>query len=524
MLDIKIMDLTPLKKITSPFKRLFKFLSPIPDIGGLEISDAAIKLAFIKKGKPAFASVNLPAGAMADGKVLDKEKLTAALKELHAKFVKRANKKLYVVVNVSDANVYSQVFNLPNEAIDNLEEAATLNLQMISPTEFSGSYSDWQKIGELNFDGGQLEILSVFVTKKVIDDIAECLKEASFTVAAIEPASLALARLAVAVSQNPNFILLHLGAGGLNFIFVKNNNFYFSHFAPWPKGEERQIKLSTVESLLVSETQRTLNFVSGHWPETKVGNFLLATPALDDKIADIILKNFNLPSQKIVLPVKIEDKGGLWAIGDAGLASLTSDWFSPLGSAARGLIFRSKDIIVSIASAGTEQEFKQDQIISFAGLWRNIFAASMLIILIAFASIDAFISGLENTLNTRSVNLANLPMSQDVLTLQKQAKEFNAIVDTALKAKSQIYDFSPIVDKINNLATQKNVSLTRIFVPSLTGQGLVNGQAADYQSILNFKQAMESDPQFTAVDMPLTSVVINSQGLSSFSISFNIKK
>jgi len=510
--------------VSIDFKKIIKIFRSTPEIGGIEISDSAVKFSLAKNDKSVFASLNLAPGIVSEGKVLNKNKLKEALGELHSRITPKLKKKIYAVVNIPDDNIYAQSFNLPMAASDNLEEAVKLNLQMISPMDFSTAYSDWQKIGEIKIDGGQLEILGAFVYGGIVDDIIECLKEVNFVVAAVEYAGLALSRVvAAALPQNPDFVLMHLGANGLNFIFIKNNNFYFSHFAPWPKSEERQIKMSVVEEMVVSEMQKTLNFVGSHWPEAQIKNIFFSTPVLEEKITEIISKNFGLPAQKVVLPVSLKDPAGQWSVNDKQMISLGSDWFSVLGSALRGLIPRSKDIIISIASAGTEEEFRQYRIINFAKMWRNAVLTSFGLILAAFVFVDIFITSVVSSLNLQLLNLANLSVSQDIIDLQKEAKDFNAKVDLALKAKQEIYNFSPVFEKLTGFAEEKSVSVDRIFIPSKNSQILFNGRANDYQSVIDFKEKLKSDPQFQEIDMPLSGVVMDSDGKSSFSITFKIK-
>ncbi|TRZ64708.1 MAG: hypothetical protein D4Q79_00960 [Spirochaetia bacterium] len=506
------------------FKKIFKILNSTPEIGGIEISDSAVKFAFARNDKSVFTSLNLASGIVSEGKVLDKNKLKEALVGLHSRITPKLKKKIYAVVNIPDDNIYAQSFNLPTAASDNLEEATKLNLQMISPMDFLTAYSDWQKIGEIKIDGGQLEILGAFVFGGIVDDIIECLKEANFVVVAVEYAGLALSRVvAAALPQSPDFVLMYLGANGLNFIFVKNNNFYFSHFAPWPKSEERQIKMSVVEEMVVSETQKTLNFVGSHWPETQIKNIFFSTPVLEEKITEIISKNFGLMVQKVVLPASLKDPAGQWSINDKQMVSLGSDWFSVLGSALRGLIPRSKDIIISLASAGTEEEFRQYRIINFAKMWRNAVLASLSLILISFIFVDVFIINMAKSLDLQLSNLANLSVSQEIIDLQKQAKDFNTKVDLALKVKEGIYNFSPIIEKLIDFAKGKNTSIDRIFIQSRNSDILFNGRANDYQNIIDFKAKMESDSQFKEIIMPVAGVVMDSGGKASFSITFKIK-
>jgi len=505
------------------FKRILTILNPQLPIGGLEISDSALKFVLIKENKLNFISLNLPIGTIEEGKIKNKENFKAALSKLRSQITFRTKKKIYIIVNIPDIDVYTQVFNLPLVAIDNLEEAAGLNLQMISPIDFSSVYADWQRVGETDIDGGQLEILGAFIPNKIVDEFIECLKETNFIVAAIEFSALALSRLFSGLANLPNsFLLLHLTASGLDFCLIKNRNLYFNHFVAWPTGEERQISLATIKEIIIRETQKILNFASSHWPDSQITNLLLAVPALEEKITQIITENFTLAVQKLTLPRELKDINGQWSIVNSQLSNLTSDWFSTLGSALRGLIPRSKDIIISLASTGTEEEFRQHQLINFVKIWRNIALTSFSFILIAFIVLEGFLIKTANSLNNQLFNLANLPEIDKINKLQEEAKNFNSRVDLALKAKEQVYNWSPFFEKIKNLAGSDTV-IERIFVQSKEMPILFNGQALDEAAIINFKAKLEKEDQFGEINLHLASITSAPEGKLKFSITFKIK-
>jgi len=498
-------------------RHILSILNPQPAIGGLEISDSAVRFILARENKliPVSASVNLLAGVVEEGRVKNKEDFKSALLNLHSQITSKKKKKIYAVINISDSNVYSQVFNLPLVAINNIEEAAKLNLQMISPMDFSSAYSDWQPVGESSNDGGQLEILGAFANNKIIDDLVECLRAANFVVAAIEFSSLAISRLVSELPKLPNcFLLLRLTSSGLDFALIKNCNLYFNHFVPWPSADSRKILLSSIKEIIVSETQKILTFSSSHWPDVNIDTFLLATPALEEKISQIITENFHFSVQKIILP--------LWSMENKKLPSITSDWFVALGSALRGLIPRSKDIFISLAGTGTEEEFRQQQTFTFIKSWRNIILTSFSFILIAFIIADIFLIKTINSLNNQLANFVNLPAEEKVNELQTQAENFNNRVDLALKAKEQVYNWSPFFEIIKNLAGE-NIAIERVFIQSNNLPILINGEAPDEQTIIDFKNKVEGAPQFTEVNFPLSSVTSAPDGKFNFSITFRLK-
>ncbi len=504
-------------------KKFLNIISPQTAIGGLEISDSTLKFVIIKENKLTPISVNLPTGTLEEGKIKNNENLKAALLKLHSQISSKTKKKIYVVANIPDVDIYIQVFNLPIVALDNIEEAAKLNLQMISPIDFYSVYADWQRVGEINIDGRQLEILGAFISKKVIDEFVECLRSANFVVVAIEFSGLALSRLVSGLAGMPNtFLSLYLTGSGLNFSLIKNHNLYFNHFVSWSSGEERQISFNTIKEIILKETQKILNFASSHWPDTPIKDILLATPALDEKITQVIMENFPLSVKKLSLPSKLVDPEGKWLINSKQLSSLTPDWFSVLGSALRGLIARSKDIIISLTSTGTEEEFRQHQVMNFVRIWRNLILTSLSFLLIAFVILEVFLIKTADSLANQTANLSNLPAIEKINKLQEEAKDFNIKVASALKAKEQIYDWSPFFEKIKDLAGS-DVVIERLFIQAGDAPILFNGQAFNEASIIDFKNKLENESQFKEINLPLAGIISSQDGKFRFSINFKLK-
>jgi len=504
-------------------RRLLNILNPQPSVAGLQITDSALRFILAKENGSIFASLKLSSGIIEEGKIKNKEDFKSALIKFHSQITPRLKRKIYVVLNISENNVYSQVFNLPLVSVENLEEAVKLNLQMISPIDFNSAYSDWQKVGENSIDGGQLEILGAFINVKIVDEFVECLKQANFVAAAIEFSSLAISRLA---SSLPNlvqpFILLHLTASGLNFAMIKNYNLYFSHFVAWPSFDNRQISLDAVRETLIREMKNILNFASSRWPEPQIKTVVLATPTLEEKLSQIITENFSLAVQKMILPPKLKSPTEKWSLEDNQFSSLTCDWFVCLGSALRGIIPRSKDIIVSLASTGTEEEFRQETIMNFIKLWRNIALASLFFILIAFFGIDGFLIKTSNSLNNQISNLADLAKNNEISSLQQAAQNFNAKVNLALSAKSQTFEWSPFFAKIKNLA-ESDIIIQRVFIQSPTSVILFDGLATDDQAIINFKNKLQNDSELKEINFSVSSVTPAADGKLNFSLTFKIK-
>lgn len=503
-------------KIKNLILRILKLLNPQPPIGGLEINESALNFALLKDGELISASLGLPPGAVEGGKIKNSAAFKAALLELHSKITPRKKKKIYAVINIPESNIYVQVFNLPLLAANNLEEAVRLNLQMISPVDFQTVYSDWQKVGEVDIDGGQLEILGAFAPRQIVDEFTKYLLEANFVVAAMEIPGLALGRLInpqEITNKLQSVILLRLSSSGLGFSILRNGNLYFNHFIPWEAG---QISWTVLGDMIIRETQKVLNFYAGHWPSASSGFLLVVpTPEIEGKISRLLADTFSLQ----VFPLKNFIGGEAQKLN---LASLGSESLVALGSAIRGLIPRSKDTIISATSVGTEANYRQNQIINFINVWRNIALTVLLFILAVFGATEGFLMRGGKSLDARLANVKVLSENQEFNQLHARAKEFNQRIELALQAKSQSSDWAPFLEKIRDLAGGEIV-IKRIFVQSLETPVLINAQAPSEDKILDFKNALVNGPQFEDISLPLGNITPGSRGMIDFSISFKIK-
>lgn len=500
-------------------KRILNILNPKPRIGGLEINSSDLRFIFIKDNNFISASIKLPVGIIEEGQIKDKDNLKIVLLKLHSQISSKTKEKIYTVLSIPDNNIYIQIFSLPAMNISNFEEAVKLNLQMVSPVNFSEVYADWQKVGETENNDGQIEILGAFVKRQIVDEYIQCLKETNFIVAGIEFPGLAISRLISGLKNinDPN-ILLRLDSAGLNFSIIKNYNLYFNHFVSWPTGK-RQISLTVFQDLIIQETQRILNFSSKYLPRAKFNNILLIASALEDKVSQIITGNFPLSVIKLNLEPKMTNPNNQWSITNNQLPTISSNWFCALGSALRGLIPRAEDTIISLSVIGTEEEFRQEQIINFIRNWRNIILASLSFVLIIFIIVYVFLIKTADSLNKRLINFASEHNQQAFISLREEANNFNNRINLALQAKNQVFDWSPFLKKIENL-TSNEIIIDRIFIQSLDAPILLNGRTIDKKTIIDFKKKIESDPEFKEVDLPLSNIASAPDNSFKFSISF----
>ena len=495
-------------------KKIANTVNPPLQIGGLEVTDSYLRYVAIKGKKADFISTKLAPGIIEDGKIKDKDKLLGVLKGFHDQVVGK-KKKAWVIASISDSNVYTEMFALPKSAEKDLKEAAELNLQMISPIDFSSAYADWHLVGEKESNGVvQDEILGAFIAKQFVDEFEQLADAAGFEIVAIEFPMFALARAITEMSdqfdRKKNYLVFRLGSDGISFGLVKNGELYFLHFVGWGAvyGAERKATLASLKKTIVDEIHKVLSFYETHW-EGMLTNLFLLTPTFEPEIKASIAESF--PNLVVEVPSLRQFK------------DLSIGWFSVLGSAFRGIVPRDEDKMISLATSDTQNKYDAYQATNFVKLWRNISVTVLSAVLILFIAVDVFLSGAVTKLQAHSEEVSRNPAIGRLAELQQEATVFNKKVDTLTRAqqdRSHWSDFFTDIQKIGGVG----VTIKRISIQSLDVPVTIFGESDTQAAIGDFEKALRADPRVTDVKFQLSSVTQVEGGKFGFNMSFMIKK
>ncbi len=487
---------------------LKKYLNPAPGIGGLEISDLALRFAISENGKLRQASVQLPPGIMNGGKILDRVKFIIALKGLHLQ-VASLKKVLHAVVLIPTNNVYTQAFAMPLVSEKNIQETAYLNMQSISPIDVSSAYFAYQMIGENKKN--QTEALAAFVNKQEVDELVSALKEAAYSMVAVEFPGLAIARLVknygTGLKTDRPYLVAYLGSDGPDLMVIKNGHLYFNYFNSWATIQEeiggRNISTSDMQDFLTRNVKQVMNFYTSRWGEP-IQDVLLVNSPIAKEINQTIQSNFNLKVQ----PFQITKYGNLSPL-----------WYATIGAMERGFVPRAKDDSISLTAIGVGQEYYRELALSFIGEWRNIIVGVvgfMLLVLLVgdFILVRAVAKGDQDLSGRALVPLA------EIQQLQNDVNRFNQAVDYALAAQNVTPAWSGFYAKMKVL-TGNQITIQRLYVdPGLSG--LMLGRAVSDSAVINFKNALSKESNFKDVSLPLTNIKVNEDGSVAFSLNFKL--
>lgn len=494
--------------------RWLRYLNPADSIAGLEISDAYLRYLTVSDDQEKHYSLALPKGLVVDGQVRDKDQFILALRQLKS-LITRKKKDLSVIVTISASNVYAQIIHLPLVSSQKINEVARLNMEMISPIDSRQSYYDWQMIQEeLRNHEAQLTLFSAFINRKIIDDISDSLISAGFFVVAIEPRSLSLAR-AVHHTMNDQlkkpYLIFSLSTDGLDFIIVREGSVHFNYFVSWQSLHDKhdvrkKVNIEDIKEEVISELRRLLNYYTGEWGGV-IEDLVFVSAQKNREIVTTIQDYFKLTTHSFTSSL---------------YPHIDMNWIAVLGGGLRGLIAREKDVFISLARVGTEDQYVYYCILRFFSLWRNVFIAITVIVLILYSSFFFILNRSIATMHTdldRTIAGFN---GAEVLRLQDKATQFNTLVDKVALTSTWSVPWSSFFALIYSLA--QDISFTSFQIQSSTRHVVLQGVAESERKVLAFKTKLLNDPRFRQVSLPLTSISVNAEGMALFSLSFDFVK
>ena len=479
-------------------------------IGGLEIADTALRFVVWDGKTFQMTGLKLQPGVVVGGQLKDKEHFVAALKILHAQILgeKKHRVKINAIVSLSSIGIYTQVFTLPFIEGESLEKAVQLNIQMISPLDFSEAYSGRQ-FANKDEDKVRLEILSAFANKGVVDEFAGALREADFLTVAVESRALSLTRLlkeaGIGFDPTRSEVVMSVDGSGLDFWIIRHGQLHFDYFTSWRdiQGETKEISSDVFSAAVIRSLHQVLNFYNSHWQEPLDELVLLAT-GFHDEIVKIIQENFSLKTRDFELNTS---------------QTVAPDWFVALGSAVRGLTPRRNDKEISLLGIDAQEEFGQEQVLGFLRFWRVLMPAIVSVFMIAFAGVYFSLSRIDEGLEADVASVNRGEQAQEMKGIESQISEFNKTVSLLSGIESGVIMKTPMLEKIADFSSRTGIVISRVYYQAANLPVSIFGSAKSSDDLLVFKKLLEGDAFFKKVDLPPSAVQVSPQG-ATFSMTF----
>ncbi|MGC9599453.1 MAG: pilus assembly protein PilM [Minisyncoccia bacterium] len=492
------------------FQKLLLFLRVHSAAAGLSVSDQAARLMRFDGKAWQMHAVRLEPGTLKEGRIADREGFIAALTALREQAQKKGRKgKMSVAVCFNSAETYTQVFALPAVEGKDLERAVELNLKMTSPFEADGAYSDWELVGR-DENTLQLQILSAFIERGVVDGMAEAFFEAGFIITAVESRAFALARLlrekGAGIDMAKSFLFVNIDDSGLDFAIIRKGASYFEYAVPWQDlmNDKGEISIPKFEETLGASVRRVINFYYQHWAGS-LDAIIFSAVVLEAETERVIAESASVPAARCMLTMG---------------QPVSSAWFTALGCSLRESGFKVKDREINLLGNDLRDMFRGEELLGFMQFWRIAIPAALLLLVITFAGADIFLSETRATIESRSsFNLGSAQVAETA-ALQATASDFNGSVALVAAALNAAGPKGVILKKILDIAGSNQVTVSHVAFQSTGAPIALSGNARTQDAILAFETALKSDPDFSSVNLPLGQVQTN--GLTtSFSMTFS---
>ena len=496
---------------TQLFLKFLSLLRVHPIAGGLEISDAALRIALSDGGMWHFAGVRLPPGTLEAGAVKDRDQFLGALHELKRQTALQVgNRQIRTIVTLSSANVYSQVFRLPEVSGENLGKAVLLNLDMTSPISREKAYSGWQVVGK-DEKSVNLEILSAFVDKTQVDEVIAALEEVGFIVYAVESRALALARLlreqgAGFESDAPSLVLTVDGSG-VEFLIIRSGQLFFRYFVGWQEvqGDAKEISWDSFQTIFLRHFRQITNYYGSHWKGELRDVFCIAGN-MKEGITRVIAEHSSLQVKELAL-----------ATG----AAVDPEWFVAMGGALRGLDSPHEDREINLLENSARKEFKKREIIGFLKFWRIAVPAALGIFLIGAFIADVYLVRMHTQSDAEADAKISATDRKEIEALQAKANAFNASVAAIENAGKDTFRKMNAFETVDTLFKENEVTLTRFSVQEKKNAVVTNGRAASEDQVTKLAAAFKASGKFQSVNVPLTDIASGKDGVF-FSMTLSI--
>jgi Tfp pilus assembly PilM family ATPase len=489
------------------FQKILASLHVRSLVGGLEISDQVLRLVYYNGKTWQMAAVRLVPGVIEKGKIKDAQALVDALTELKSKvpFGKKKNKKMNVVVSLSSVNMYSQVFALPAMEGKDLAAAVDLNVRMVSPVDVTQTYFGWELLGS---DEGSLksEISAAFVDKALVDELTQTLYIAGFITVGVESRALALVRIfrqkGTGADVNKSYLLLDIDNSGIDFLIIRKGKLYFEYASRWTDlaDDKGQIYITKFKEALEADMRQVMNFYTQHWPEP-LAAIILAATAFEKEAEEAVQKSSSLPVIRMTLVMDQQ---------------VSLEWLVALGCSLRGMNGTLRDKEINLSGEGAIDTFHREQLLNFLVLWRVVIPVVLGCLIIMVALADNFLSVTRSGIETQPT--FNQQELTEMAALEASSTAFNRSVTLVANAESQINKNYLAIADIENAAAANSVMINHISFQGTMIPIVVAGSAQSEAQIVAFKSAVQSDPHFGPVDLPLTNIQANS-GEYTFSMT-----
>jgi len=462
------MYLPNLKKRTRPFVSLVFSQTKIQ----------ALKLDGTRKKVDKFAQVEIPPGVIINYKIKEPVALKKLLQDL---FIKSGIKEKFVGVVIPEFSTYTKSLSLPNLSDTEIREALHWRMQDYLPTPIDEVVFDWRLVSR-NADG--VEVLVVAVQKEVLFSYINLVEGAGLLPLVVETPALSIERL---IPQD--------GIGRISiYVTTKESLLVISQ-------ANKIIASSVIVTRGGNEVVTTALRMLAHYKELKIQEIMVGGVGLTQDLVQFL--NYNLGRPVKVIGVKI-----------AGLApGQVQDFLIPISVQYKDPAEPDSELTINLLPPDWAKKYRNK--LEDIQIWTiSLFAsvaiwAGFLSILIAFMFFSQQADALRG-----EVSQANVQMQNGTIA---EVREVNALASTTEEIDKSIVYPQQIINSLSSTAPV-GITISSYKLNFEDGSVVFGGFAADRSRLIELKEVLEKNKDYSGIDVPLAAFIKNEN--IPFDISF----
>ncbi len=428
-------------------------------------------------------TIPLPDGIIQNSKIINEESLakvvSSGLKKLDIK-----EKSIGVVIH--ELTTFNKLLKIPKLSDKELDEAVRFRFQEFYPETNQEMVLDWKIVGDL---GSQYEILAIAVPLDVLKSFIDPLERIGLLPLVVETPSVSILRLCDKLS--------------VKLIIYKSFDKTLLTFAEGPKIIATSVVSSdSPDGFIVN----TCDQIIKHYSSLSLEKIYIAGVSVSQNFMSLLSATFKKPIEVI----KIHD------IKNKSESDLQK-YMIPFSLALHDPTEPKDTLSINLLPPNWVKKY--EDIRSSNEIWTLTLISSVVIWSCFFASVIAFALLASEQINLqkqKEKTVSNL-LPQDIIA---QIQGINSLSEKVTKIKSESDDPNSVVNKINKLKPD-DVQVLSYHIDFDGRKVALSGKSASLASLIKFRHDLESDPDFSNVDVPLSS--LGSQTNLNFNMSFNYK-
>lgn len=414
-----------------------------------------------------FAQKPIPPGVMMNYRVQEKKVLVKVITDL---WKEQKIRDKFVGVVVPEFATYTKTINLPNLSDTEIGEALKWQLQELLPTPVEDVIADWKVIKRTK-EGSQILVVSIL--KEVLMGYIDVIGEAGLSPLVVETPSLSIERITNGDNSHEGKLVIYVSKPGALLVMTKGHQIVASSVG---SSENLNIVINTALQMM------------SHYKETEVKSVIIGgTGVTQDLISHL---NYNLAKPVSFLK---KDLAGMQPVQ-------VQDYLLGISLQMKDPSEPTSETTVNLLPPGWADKYRHE-------LMRlKIWTLTLIISIVTWASfLSAFtvfiLLGFQvDSLSNQGTASAVAGFNQAIAEVQSINKKVDNLVSIS-------QGFRSYTKPINILAGLKTggISLNSYLIDLETGAVKISGISSDRTSLIQYKNAIESDENFSDINnFPVT--------------------